>query len=372
MRPITTHRSLIGRPVAPEDVAFTKVLHRAYLALRPVLFAMDPEDAHHAMIGLLSGLPGPIARRTWVPMADDPVTVGTLTFRHRIGLAAGLDKFGTAARCWGGLGFSFAELGTITPRPQPGNPRPRVFRLPQDEALINRMGFNSDGPTELVGRLQRWGAVRGRDRLGIKVGCSIGKNKLTPNAQFVDDYVQVMRAVAPVADYVAINVSSPNTPGLRELQDPSALGELLRALAEVNQQVAGADPIPIWLKLAPDLTWAELDAIIEVAEAEGVQALVATNTTIARPDGLHGPNRQQAGGLSGRPLTLRAREVVAHIAEHSRLPVVGAGGIMNGPDAAAMVDAGASLVQLYTGFIYHGPALNRVAAGAIAARGTQH
>lgn len=319
--------------------------------LRPALFRTgggDPERAHEltltalARAGRLTGLARPYYGRS------RPVTAFGVRFPGPVGLAAGVDKNGVALRAWPGLGFGFVEAGTVTRHPQPGNPRPRLYRLPASEAVINRMGFNNEGAAELAARLARLGPRR------VPIGVSIGKSKVTPVEDAVADYRESLRLLAPHADYVAINVSSPNTPGLRGLQDREALSALLAALDS---------PVPLLVKIAPDLTFDAVDELLAVCAAHGVAGLIATNTTLART-GLAADDERtgaQPGGLSGRPLTARALAVVAHVAKQTSgaLPIVGVGGIHDPDDAARMFDAGATLVQLYTGFIYRGPALVR-------------
>lgn len=342
--------------------------------LRPVLFAShggDPEKIHEDMLlslEVLSALPGVrdlVRLLTAVPA--DPVEVFGVNFPGRVGLAAGMDKDGRAALAWQHLGFAFAELGTVTAQAQPGNDKPRVFRLRSSQAIINRMGFNNSGALALANRLAVAGIFRGNMRAGIPLGISLGKTKVVAVGDAVADYLESFDAVSPHADYIAVNVSSPNTPGLRSLQDGGALAELLGALTKrANERAFGEAPVPILVKVAPDLTWSQLDEVIQVAHDSGVAGLIATNTTLSR-EGIAAEDQvlaSQTGGLSGRPLTVRAREVVAHVTRHTSLPVIGAGGLMTADDAHAMLDAGAQLIQLYTGFVYEGPAL----IGAINAR----
>lgn len=332
--------------------------------MRPVLFRMgdgDAETAHHAtlkQIQALSGRPSALkalSRATAVQTA--PVTIAGIRFPNRVGLAAGVDKDGVGARAWGALGFGHAELGTVTAQPQPGNDKPRLFRLPESQAIINRMGFNNLGAQHLADAL----ALAGK--LPIPVGVSIGKTKVTPVEEAVKDYLTSLRAVDEYADYIAVNVSSPNTPGLRTLQDKEPLAELLAELVTETTRLAGtrkrAKPTPIFLKIAPDLTDEAIDDVLEVAQRADVSALIATNTTLSR-DGLADgdlPLASEAGGLSGAPLTRRARYVVERVASRSSLPVIGVGGVMTADDGKALIDAGASLIQVYSGFIYGGPAL---------------
>lgn len=336
--------------------------------LRPVLFAShggDPEAVHEATIRLLGGAGSwPAVRaltRLVAGSAGRPVTLAGISFPNRVGLAAGVDKDASAALAWAGLGFGFAELGTVTGRAQPGNDRPRVFRLRSSRALINRMGFNNPGADAVAATLAGLGIRRGNDAAGLPLGLSIGKTKLVALEDAVPDYLASLRALAPYADYVAVNVSSPNTPGLRTLQDGGALAGLLQALVDEATSLARPDevPLPIFVKIAPDLSWAEVDEVVGTCLDRGAAGIIATNTTLAR-DGLAAADRAgsgEAGGLSGAPLTRRSREVVGYLARHTDLPVIGVGGVMAADDAMALLDAGAAAVQLYTGFIYGGPGL---------------
>ncbi|MDR0784011.1 MAG: quinone-dependent dihydroorotate dehydrogenase [Propionibacteriaceae bacterium] len=330
--------------------------------IRPALFSAyggDPEKVHEAMISLLGQVSESRAKglvKFLVGGARSPVRIAGVDFPGRVGVAAGLDKDGTAARIWSSLGFGFAELGTVTAQAQAGNPRPRVFRLRRSRALINRMGFNNAGAGELADRLTSWGVRRGERSLGIPLGISIGKTKVVDLDRAVNDYLFSFRAVRGVADYVAVNVSSPNTPGLRSLQDRQMIFELVSALVETAAE--DDSPLPIFVKIAPDLTDQALAELFEAVINAGAQGLIATNTTLARTGirGLDQRYARQAGGLSGAPLTMMARRVVAR-AVASGLPVIASGGIMNVGDAQAMFDLGARAVQLYTGFIYSGPGL---------------
>jgi dihydroorotate dehydrogenase len=341
--------------------------------VRPLLFRLDPERAHDlALHGLaaLSRLAGPIQRRRRVTDESTcDTTVFGIPFPSRVGVAAGLDKDGRALRAWPLLGFGFVEVGTVTARAQPGNPAPRLFRLPADRAVVNRMGFNNAGAAALAVRLHRLG------RLPVPLGISLGKSRLTPLEDAVGDYLTSLRLLHPFADYVAVNVSSPNTPGLRALQDRSALTALVDALVAESRVLAGsARPAPLLVKLAPDLGDAALEEVVDVCLGHGVSGLVATNTTLdrsglRRPD----PHAAEAGGLSGAPLAPRALAVVRRIRAQAgdRLPVIGVGGISGPDDALRMVDAGASLVQLYTGLIYEGPAMVRRVAAALRGQASQ-
>ncbi|MEU5692496.1 quinone-dependent dihydroorotate dehydrogenase [Actinosynnema sp. NPDC020468] len=325
--------------------------------VRPTLFRMhggDAERVHETTLGILSKvapLAGVVKRR---PRLER--TVFGVRFPNPVGLAAGLDKNGRALPAWGALGFGFVEVGTVTRHAQPGNPRPRLFRLRDSEAIVNRMGFNNDGALELANRLDRLGP------LGVPLGISIGKSKVTPVEEAVEDYQASLRALYRHGDYFAVNISSPNTPGLRSLQDRGALTELLAGLNGTARDLAGSRPRkPILVKIAPDLTDEAIAEVLEVCAAHEVSGLIATNTTLSR-DGLAPADQAlaaEAGGLSGRPLAVRAREVVRFVSRETdgKLPIVGVGGIASADDAKAMLDAGASLLQLYTGFIYEGPGL---------------
>lgn len=333
--------------------------------IRPVLFGMgggDPEVAHEQALRMLQATTATAAGRAALRLlhpGGDPVRIGSVRFDNRVGLAAGLDKRAEVVRGWSSLGFGHVELGTVTPQPQPGNPRPRVFRLPASGAVINRMGFPSGGAEQMARRLDALGVRRGNRAVGTTIGISIGKNKQTPLEAAVEDYLTCFRQLAPHADYIAVNVSSPNTPGLRELQDADALTRLLGELTSAARQADPGDPLPILVKLAPDLTRPAVEQLLAACEHSGISGLIAGNTTTGR-DGLAASDLAkavEAGGLSGHPLTRRAREVLGWITSASDWPVIGVGGIMTPADARAMFDAGARLVQLYTGWIYSGPAL---------------
>lgn len=340
------------------------VLERVYRDVaRPVIFRMDAERAHELTLRALTvtGRIGP-ARAAAAALFNRhrrPVRVAGIEFPGIVGLAGGLDKNGVAAQMWGSLGFGFAELGTVTAQAQPGNPQPRLYRLRQSRAVINRMGFNNHGAAALAGTLAAAGVRRGNGVLGIPIGVSIGKTKITPLEHAVDDYLSSFRLLADCADYIAVNVSSPNTPGLRSLQDKESLTELLSALTAEATKINKADPVPIFVKIAPDLTESALDEVLEVCTVTRVQGLIATNTTLSR-DGISPGDLDlapEAGGLSGAPLTRRARQVVGYLAARTELPIIGVGGIDSPADARAMLDAGARLLQVLTGFIYHGPGL---------------
>lgn len=330
--------------------------------IRPFLLKLDAEKAHDITLSALAWAqqhPGGRAalRLLAGPLPHAPVNLWGLTFPNALGVAAGFDKEARVAAGLALLGFGHVEVGTLTPRPQPGNPRPRVFRLPADQALINRMGFPNEGVNPAVLRLQRLAAAN----LGCIIGVSLGKQKETPLLNAAADYIQVMTAVYPYADYLAVNISSPNTPGLRELQSRAYLDELLHALQAENESLAaqyGMRKRPLLVKIAPDLTWPELDEIIAAAQYRRVNGMIAVNTTISR-EGLRDPLQGESGGLSGRPLAARSKEIITYIHRQTAgdLPVIGVGGIQSATDARAVLDAGASLVQLYTGLVYRGPRL---------------
>ncbi len=332
----------------------TRALRKGYHLARAGLFRYaggDAEKVHEAMIDALALLPAARLARV-----VDPVTVAGVEFPNRVGVAAGLDKDGRAAAAWARFGFGFVELGTVTASAQPGNERPRLFRLKDSRAIINRMGFNNRGAAAMAAHLSALGVERGNRALGIPVGISIGKTRAVPLEQATQDYLASLELLAPHADYIAVNVSSPNTPGLRSLQGADDLSALVRPLVE---QAAGA--LPVFVKLAPDLAEGDVESTLRAIEDAGAAGVIATNTTLTR-DGLALVDQRlagEAGGLSGAPLTERALRFVEQVAGRTDLPVMGVGGIMSPADAGAMFDAGAQLVQLYTGFIYEGPALVR-------------
>jgi len=285
----------------------------------------------------------------------NPIQLFGLNFPNILGVAAGFDKEGGVAPGLAHLGFGHIEIGTITPRPQTGNPRPRIFRLPQDDALINRMGFPSSGVEEAVHHLH---SFHQRDYV---LGISLGKQKETPLTAAVDDYVVVLRTVHPFADYLAINISSPNTPELRQLQDRKYLGDLISTLMAENLTMTkeqGLPSRPLLVKIAPDLTLTELDEILQIILDNRIDGVIATNTTVSR-EGLKDTNRKETGGLSGSPLASQSTHLISHIAKetNNQLPIIGVGGVRTASDAQAKLDAGASLVQLYTALVYEGPGL---------------
>ena len=327
--------------------------------LRPLLFKLDPEKVHYLTTDALQTVYRlPLAKTISNSMfgVQDPKLereLFGLKFPNPVGLAAGFDKDAKLIDELGNLGFGFIEIGTLTPKGQEGNPKPRLFRLPEDQAIINRMGFNNEGVDAAVNRL------RSR-KSKIIVGGNIGKNKVTPNDDALNDYLYCFKALYDVVDYFVVNVSSPNTPDLRALQEKEPLKQLLMALQEQNNKMA--KPKPLLLKIAPDLNEAQLNDIIEIAIEAKLSGIIATNTTISR-DGLHTSTQKVenigAGGLSGKPLTKRSTEIIRYLHQHlpQTIKLIGVGGIMTAEDALEKLDAGADLVQLYTGFIYEGPAL---------------
>jgi dihydroorotate dehydrogenase len=325
-----------------------------YALARPLLFALEPERAHRVALGALAFLER-LRLSRWVaaPAPALPTAFLGLTLPNPVGLAAGLDKNGEYVDALAALGFGFIEVGTITPRAQLGNPTPRLFRLPEHQALINRLGFNNAGVDALVRNIER---RRGKTMLGI----NIGKNKDTPNEQAVDDYLYCLDRVYALADYITVNISSPNTQGLRDLQQEQTLRRFIGTLRERQEQLgARHGRKPMLLKIAPDLTEAECDAIADVARAAHIDGLICTNTTVAR-EGIAGHRHSgETGGLSGAPLFGRATAVLRGMSSRlgAAVPIVGVGGILRGTDAVAKIDAGATLVQCYTGMIYRGPAL---------------
>ncbi len=331
-----------------------------YTLLRPLLFSRPPEQAHHLtfrMLEIASRVPGALALAgaSKAPAAAAVEVMG-LRFPSPVGLAAGMDKDAKHVDALSALGFGFIEIGTLTPVAQPGNDQPRLFRLPADRALINRMGFNNGGVQAAVERLRK-------RKPGVIVGGNIGKNKATPNEQAINDYVKCFDALYPVVDYFVVNVSSPNTPGLRALQDKEPLLAILTRLQALNSARAnGGSRKPILLKIAPDLTEAQLDDVVAVVQVSGIAGVIATNTTISR-EGLRTPlgevEAMGAGGVSGAPVRMRSTLVVRYLRDRLPRPIViiGVGGIDSAGAAMEKIEAGADLVQVYTGLIYEGPAL---------------
>jgi dihydroorotate dehydrogenase len=335
-----------------------------YGLARPLLFRLDPERAHElamreldraARCGLLSLMSG--------PPIDDPVEIMGLRLRNRVGLAAGLDKNAAHVQALAGLGFGFLELGTVTPRAQPGNARPRMFRLPQRDALINRLGFNNHGLEAFVRNLT---AVR----VPVVIGANIGKNASTPIEQALDDYRACLEGVYPLVDYVTVNVSSPNTSQLRQLQGADELDRVLGGLAQARERLIAEHRrrVPMALKIAPDLDEAQITAIAAALLRHGLDAVIATNTTVSREAVAGLPHGDEAGGLSGQPVFETSNRVIRQLRERlpAAFPIIGSGGVMSAEHARAKIVAGATVVQVYTGLIYRGPALVRECASALA------
>lgn len=333
----------------------------AYRTVRPLLFCFDPEGIHGLTLRALARTGNSAMGRGLLrlaagsPRRHEPVSLAGIAFRNRVGMGAGFDKDARALAGWAGLGLGFAEVGTVTPEPQAGNPLPRLFRLPADDALVNRMGFNNAGAAGLAGRVA---TARAALPGGFAVGVNIGRGRQTPEDSAIDDYVAAFRAVAAIADYVAVNVSSPNTPGLRDMQSVETMTALLAALDAARGQLAVA--VPLLVKLAPDLDDATVEILAETATGAGAAGVILGNTSTGRSGLLTpAPLRDQAGGLSGRPLLPRMLELVARVrARIGSSPVlVASGGIGSARDAVAAVEAGADLVQLWTGLVYRGPGL---------------
>ncbi len=337
-----------------------------YPLVRAALFQLPPEKAHHLTLNLLSQAERLGLLSLWPSVPDQPVELLGLTFRNPVGLSAGLDKNGDYIDALAALGFGFIEIGTVTPRPQPGNPQPRMFRLPEAGALINRLGFNNGGVDNLVRNVER-------ARYDGVLGINIGKNASTPVENAADDYLHCLERVYAHADYVTVNISSPNTQGLRSLQGEEALTRLLAALKERQAQLSGEHGryVPLLVKIAPDLTREEVEGMAGVFLAQEIDGVIATNTTLAREAVAGLPHAAETGGLSGRPVREGATRVLRelHQALDGRLPLIGVGGIDDADSAGEKITAGASLVQIYTGFIYQGPGvIARANAGIAEAR----
>ncbi len=339
-----------------------------YALTRQVLFRLDAEHAHDLTLQSLARMQNTPAQCLWAgTRVDDPVTLAGLRFPNRVGLAAGLDKNGRCIDGLGMMGFGCIEVGTVTPKPQPGNPRPRLFRLPQAQALINRLGFNNDGLDAFLANVRRARSFRAG---GGIVGLNIGKNAATPIERAADDYLLGLDGVAAHADYVSINISSPNTQNLRSLQSDAALDALLAVLTARRDELAAGigRRVPMFLKIAPDLDDAQIALIAATLRRHGMDGVIATNTTLAR-DAVQGlPHADEAGGLSGAPVFEASNRVVRALrtALGPGFPIIGVGGVTSAAAARAKIEAGADLVQIYTGLIYHGPALVGQAARAIA------
>ncbi len=340
------------------------MLQSTYPLLRSLLFSLDPEKSHDLSLAMMGRMQdSPFRFLMEQQRVEDPFELWGLTFPNRVGLAAGLDKNGAYVEALGALGFGFIEVGTVTPRAQPGNPKPRLFRLKESEAIINRMGFNNLGVDNLVENVKR-------AKFDGVLGINIGKNKDTPEERAVDDYIIGMEKVYPYADYITVNISSPNTPGLRDLQFGEVLNELLRSIKDKQSNLAKRHrkEVPVLVKIAPDLTDSEIEQTADSFLSHKVDGVIATNTTLSRDAVTGQPFAEEAGGLSGRPLTDMSTQVLKKLntALKGEIPTIGVGGIHDGHSAVEKVAAGASLVQIYSCFIYQGPALIREAAKAIA------
>lgn len=325
-----------------------------YKAIRPLLFAVDPECSHDATLSLLKSLHQIGLFKHPKPITQNSVECFGLSFANPLGLAAGLDKNAECIPAWAAMGFGFIEVGTITPKPQFGNPKPRLFRLPEDQAIINRMGFNNKGVDYLVKRLQQ---VRPTCPLGV----NIGKNKDTEIKEAWQDYVYCYEKVYPYADYVTVNISSPNTPELRKLQQGELLKSILTPLRELQKSLIQKyhKKVPILVKIAPDLSMSELQALLDDLLSLKIEGIIATNTTVERPNSLQNSHAQEIGGLSGEPLFERSTNMIRSIYQQvgDSLPIVAVGGIMTPEQAKAKLAAGAKLIQIYSGLIYQGPGL---------------
>jgi dihydroorotate dehydrogenase len=329
-----------------------------YALTRPFLFGLDAENAHDLTIAAMERLQNTPAQVLWQqPRVVDPVSVAGLNFSNRVGLAAGLDKNGRCIDGLGAMGFGFIEVGTVTPLAQPGNAKPRMFRVPDAHALVNRLGFNNEGLDAFIGNVQRARTFRAGGGL---LGLNIGKNAATPIDRAADDYLACMRGVYPHADYVTVNISSPNTQNLRALQSDEQLQWLLQRLLERRAELArDYGPKPIFVKIAPDLEEDQVKSIAETLRRHGIDGVIATNTTVSRHGVNHLPNGQETGGLSGAPVLAASNRVIRLLRAElgSSFPIIGVGGILSGDDALTKIKAGATLVQVYTGLIYRGPCL---------------
>lgn len=344
-----------------------------YSLARAFLFNMDPEEAHELTLNKLESLQhSPLMRLASQPRVSDPVTLAGLPFPNRVGLAAGLDKNARCIDAWSALGFGFVEVGTVTPKGQPGNPKPRMFRLPEANALINRLGFNNEGLDAFLANVQR-SKVRQKPKAGdMLLGLNIGKNAATPIENATDDYLICLAGVYPHADYVTVNISSPNTKNLRALQSDEALDQLLAALTRKRAELAEqyGKHKPMFLKIAPDLDEQQIAVIADTLVRHGMDGVIATNTTLSRSAVQGLAHADEAGGLSGAPVLEASNAVIRQL--RARLgkdyPIIGVGGVMSGADAISKIEAGADVVQLYTGIIYHGPGLVTDVAQALKAQ----
>ena len=341
-----------------------------YALVRPFLFAMEPEAAHDFTMNLLAKGQGTPLQLGWsAPLVSDPITLAGLQFPNRVGMAAGLDKNARCIDALAAMGFGFVEVGTVTPKGQPGNPKPRMFRIPQAKGLINRLGFNNDGLDAFIANVKK-STVRAQGK-PLLLGLNIGKNAATPIEDATNDYLICLEGVYPHADYVTVNISSPNTKNLRALQSDEALDGLLGAIAAKREELAAQQNrrVPIFVKIAPDLDEAQVKVIAATLQRHGMDGVIATNTTLSREAVKGMPHAQETGGLSGAPAFEASNRVIAQLraALGKGYPIIGVGGIMSGEDAAAKIRAGADVVQIYSGLIYTGPGLVSDAAQAIKA-----
>ena len=355
--------------IRPSPILTSSMPLVPYGLARHFLFGLDPEKAHDLTLATLARIQNtPLICGVAQARVEDPVTLAGLNFPNRIGLAAGLDKNGRCIDGFGALGFGFIEVGTVTPKAQPGNPKPRLFRLPDAQGLINRLGFNNDGLAAFISNVQR---ARYRHKGGI-LGLNIGKNASTPIASAVDDYLECLAGVYPHADYVTVNISSPNTANLRALQSDDALPALLSALQGRRSELAQQHgrKVPVFVKIAPDLDPTQIRHIASALKKYSIDGVIATNTTVAREAVKHLAHGREAGGLSGAPVFETSNRVIGLLRTilGPSFPIIGVGGVMSAADAVAKVAAGADLVQIYTGFIYKGPELVTQAARALAKR----
>ncbi|MFM9993272.1 MAG: quinone-dependent dihydroorotate dehydrogenase [Burkholderiaceae bacterium] len=347
-----------------------------YALTRPFLFAMDPEEAHDQMLSLLAKTQNtPLQWSYCQGLINDPVTVAGLRFPNRVGLAAGLDKNARCIDAFSAMGFGFVEVGTVTPKAQPGNPKPRMFRLPQAHALINRLGFNNDGLDQFIANVQLTECRKPAQKKFMLLGLNIGKNASTPIEQATDDYLIGLEGVYAHADYVTVNISSPNTHQLRSLQTDEALDSLIRALENKRQalQAKYQKHTPIFIKIAPDLDELQIQSVshtllrhVDTSSAQS-WGIIATNTTIDKQTVQHLEHAQETGGLSGSPVFEKSNRIIQQLRQtlDAQIPIIGVGGILSGADAVAKIKAGADLVQIYTGLIYKGPALITECASSI-------
>ena len=340
--------------------------------IRPLLFRKDPEASHEMILALLAraeGFSGIVEKIYDVEDARLAVKIGSLAFANPVGLAGGFDKNATAPKMIASFGFGFMEIGAITAQAQPGNPKPRLYRLPEDDALINRLGFNNEGAAAIAAKLERMRARGGLPK--IPLGMNIGRTKIVETKDAVADFLACFETLYAHGDFFTLNVSSPNTPNLRDLQEKPLLRELLLAVQERNRQLAARakiEPKPVLVKIAPDMEFSQVDEIIEVVKSAGLTGIVATNATAFMRENLMSASAHEPGGLSGRPITAKVTSFVAHIyrATRGELPIVGVGGIFDAGDAYDKIKAGASAVQIYTGWIYEGPgAVKRINQGLL-------